>query len=45
MNTSSISDELKKHDDIYPSKWCFGLREKHRLRMFQNKVLRIIFGP
>ena len=25
--------------------WSLTLREKHRLRLFQNRVLRRIFGP
>jgi hypothetical protein len=25
--------------------WCLTLREKHRLRVFENRVLRRIFGP
>jgi hypothetical protein len=25
--------------------WSLTLREEHRLRMFENKVLRRIFGP
>jgi hypothetical protein len=25
--------------------WSFTLREEHRLRVFQNRVLRRIFGP
>jgi hypothetical protein len=25
--------------------WCLTLREEHRLRVFQNRVLRRIFGP
>jgi hypothetical protein len=25
--------------------WFFTLREKHRLRVFENRVLRRIFGP
>jgi hypothetical protein len=25
--------------------WSLTLREKHRLRVFENKVLRRIFGP
>jgi hypothetical protein len=25
--------------------WCPALREKHRLRVFENRVLRRIFGP
>jgi hypothetical protein len=25
--------------------WSLTLREKHRLRVFQNRVLRRIFGP
>jgi hypothetical protein len=25
--------------------WSLTLREKHRLRVFENKVLRKIFGP
>jgi hypothetical protein len=25
--------------------WSLTLREKHRLRAFENKVLRRIFGP
>jgi hypothetical protein len=25
--------------------WSLTLREEHRLRMFENRVLRRIFGP
>ena len=25
--------------------WCLELREEHRLRVFENKILRRIFGP
>jgi hypothetical protein len=25
--------------------WSLTLREEHRLRVFQNRVLRMIFGP
>jgi hypothetical protein len=25
--------------------WCLPLREEHRLRVFENRVLRRIFGP
>jgi hypothetical protein len=25
--------------------WCLSLREEHRLGVFENKVLRKIFGP
>ena len=25
--------------------WCLTLREEHRLRIFENRVLRKIFGP
>jgi hypothetical protein len=25
--------------------WSFKLREEHRLRVFENRVLRRIFGP
>ena len=25
--------------------WSLTLREEHRLRVFQNRVLRTIFGP
>jgi hypothetical protein len=25
--------------------WVLALREEHRLRMFENRVLRRIFGP
>jgi hypothetical protein len=25
--------------------WSFTLREKHKLRVFENRVLRRIFGP
>jgi hypothetical protein len=27
------------------NKWCFTLREENRLRVFENRVLRRIFGP
>jgi hypothetical protein len=25
--------------------WCLALREEHSLRVFENRVLRKIFGP
>jgi hypothetical protein len=25
--------------------WCLILREKHKFKAFENRVLRIIFGP
>jgi hypothetical protein len=25
--------------------WSFTLKEEHRLRVFENRVLRRIFGP
>jgi hypothetical protein len=25
--------------------WSLTLREEHRLRVFENRVLRVIFGP
>jgi hypothetical protein len=25
--------------------WSLTVREKHRMRRFENRVLRIIFGP
>jgi len=25
--------------------WCLTIREEHRLRVFENRVLRKIFGP
>jgi hypothetical protein len=25
--------------------WSLTLREEHRLRVFENRILRIIFGP
>jgi hypothetical protein len=25
--------------------WCLALREEHRLRVFENRELRRIFGP
>jgi hypothetical protein len=25
--------------------WCLTLKEEHRLRVFENRVLRRIFGP
>jgi hypothetical protein len=29
----------------YCSTWYLTLREEHRLRLFENRVLRRIFGP
>jgi hypothetical protein len=29
---------------ILPVKLCLALREEHRLRVFENRVLRRIFG-
>jgi hypothetical protein len=26
-------------------KWSLTLREGHRLRVFENRVLRMVFGP
>ena len=25
--------------------WCLSLREEHRLRVFENRVLKEVFGP
>jgi hypothetical protein len=30
---------------LYSLAWSLTLREEHRLRVFQNRVLRRIFGP
>jgi len=43
--------KIKKKTVILPvvsytcETWCFALREEHRLRVFENRVLRRIFGP
>jgi hypothetical protein len=30
---------------LYECETCLALREEHRLRVFENRVLRRIFGP
>jgi hypothetical protein len=30
---------------FYPALWSLTLREEHRLRVFENRVLKRIFGP
>jgi hypothetical protein len=30
---------------LWMSDWSFKLREEHRLRVFENRVLRRVFGP
>ena len=30
---------------IYSETWSLTLREEHRLRVFENRVVRRIFGP
>jgi hypothetical protein len=30
---------------LYGCEWSFTFREEHRLRVFENRVLRKIFGP
>jgi hypothetical protein len=30
---------------ILPATWSLTLRKEHRLRVFENRVLRRIFGP
>jgi hypothetical protein len=35
---------LLVHDDGCET-WSLTLREEHRLRVFENRVLRRIFGP
>jgi hypothetical protein len=29
----------------HKSRWSLTLRKEHRLRVFENRVLRVIFGP
>jgi hypothetical protein len=36
---------MKIYNDIYGNIWSLTLREEHRLRVFENRVLRRIFGP
>jgi hypothetical protein len=31
--------------EVYGETWSLTLREEHRLRVFENRVLRRIFGP
>jgi hypothetical protein len=33
------------HYIVFHSTWSLTLREEHRLRVFENRVLRGIFGP
>jgi hypothetical protein len=51
-----FSSHIKKPEKIYKTvilpvvlygceTWSFTLREEHRLRVFENRVLRKIFGP
>jgi hypothetical protein len=51
-DTSAVDIKIRKHKTtILPAvlygreTWSLTLREEHRLRMFQNRVLRRIFGP
>jgi hypothetical protein len=37
-------DTLHKASDLYET-WSLTLTEKYRLRVFENRVLRKIFGP
>jgi len=38
--------ERKKYCKLYGCEtWSLTLREKRRLRVFENRVLEIIFGP
>jgi hypothetical protein len=37
--------ELYDYDLYGYETWSLVLREEHRLRMFENRVLRSIFGP
>jgi hypothetical protein len=30
---------------LLPETWSLTLRQEHRLRMFENMVLRRVFGP
>jgi hypothetical protein len=47
----AIELEFKASSDILPvvlygcETWPLTLREEHRLRVFENRVLRRIFGP
>jgi hypothetical protein len=43
---SSISKIIIKRHVLYGCEtWSLTLREEHRLRVFENRVLRGIFGP
>jgi hypothetical protein len=38
--------KLRSHYHLYGCEtWSLTLREEHRLRVFENRVLRRIFGP
>ena len=51
LSSSLLSKNLKIKTIILPvvlygcETWSLTLREEHRLRVFQNRVLRRIFGP
>jgi hypothetical protein len=36
---------VRKNTTSKKATWSLTLHEEHRLRMFQNRVLRNIFGP
>jgi hypothetical protein len=37
---------IRRVGDLYGCEtWSLTLREEHRLRVFENRVLRRIFGP
>jgi hypothetical protein len=46
-----VSLQFLNHNPFFPvvlygcETWSLTLREEHRLRVFENKVLRRIFGP
>jgi hypothetical protein len=42
---SYIEINLNKIKLYWCETWSLTLREKHRLRVFENRVLRRIFGP
>jgi hypothetical protein len=48
FNSNTKTEEVKENTDFGPedggSTWSVTLREEHRLRVFENRVLRRIFG-
>ena len=44
-NLLSKNIKIKMERNVMCEAWPLTLRGKHRLRMFENRVLRNIFGP